>query len=169
MSNFKHGKKHTRVYRIWTAMMTRCSNKNEPSYANYGGRGINVCERWLTFANFFEDMGEPRQDQSIDRIDNDLGYFKENCRWATRTEQNRNRRGVRHIEIDGKRRTISEWAEVYGVKPRLIRVRLSDGWEEVEAVTTPIVTKRKGIPRGEKLRHAFGAERGVKFKAPEIA
>jgi len=165
MSNFKHGKRHTRVYRIWSCMLTRCNNQNEPAYAKYGARGIKVCDRWLVFANFLEDMGEPNLNESIDRIDNNFGYFKENCRWATRTVQNRNRKSCRFIEINGITKTVAEWAEVYGVKSRLIRVRLSDGWGEVEAVTTPLISVRKGIPRGQKLREAFGAEKGVRFSA----
>lgn len=165
MSNYKHGKRRDRVYGIWTHVISRCRNPNDDAWPQYGGRGIQVAERWLRFENFYEDMGDPEPGQSIERIDNEAGYCKENCKWASRTEQNRNRRSCRFIEINGKRATVAEWAEIVGVKPHLIRVRLSAGWSEFDAVMTPLVTVRKGIPRGAKLRDAFGAEKGVRFSA----
>ena len=73
-------------------MIQRCTDPNHKYYSNYGGRGITIDPRWLTFENFYEDMGERPQGTSLDRENNDLGYFKDNCRWATRTEQANNRR-----------------------------------------------------------------------------
>jgi hypothetical protein len=81
-----------RVYRIWCCMITRCTNPKATRYENYGGRGITVCERWLKFENFLEDMGEPPEYHSIDRLDNDAGYSKENCAWRTASQQSLNRR-----------------------------------------------------------------------------
>jgi hypothetical protein len=78
-------------------MKYRCTNPNAINYHNYGGRGITVCERWNEFKNFLADMGERPEGTSIDRIDNDLGYFKENCRWATRHEQRINQRKLADI------------------------------------------------------------------------
>lgn len=92
---FKHG--HARVnkqsltYVSWYNMISRCSNPNYTNFEYWGGKGIKVCERWLIFENFLEDMGERILNTSLDRIDGDKDYYKENCRWATRLEQNQNR------------------------------------------------------------------------------
>jgi hypothetical protein len=87
-----HGMSRTRVHNIWKSMRQRCSNPNHVAYANYGGRGITVCERWQAFLNFYADMGDPPPGLSIDRINNDSGYESSNCKWPSRSEQCRNRR-----------------------------------------------------------------------------
>lgn len=90
----KHGFSKTTMYYRYKQMINRCYIPTHKEYKNYGGRGIKVCDRWLgSVENYIEDMGFPPFDTaSVDRIDNDGGYFKENCRWATKTEQNLNRR-----------------------------------------------------------------------------
>lgn len=98
----KHGMTFTKMYRTWNAMKNRCYLKSHPAYKNYGGRGITVCDRWKdSFENFYEDMKEGfdehlekhgSRNTSIDRIDNEKGYYKENCRWATMGEQLQNKR-----------------------------------------------------------------------------
>jgi hypothetical protein len=90
--SLKHGKVGSSTYGIWAAMKTRCLNQNSPAYPYYGARGITVCERWMEFRKFLEDMGERPPGLSIDRIDNDKGYEPGNCRWATPLEQSHNRR-----------------------------------------------------------------------------
>src|SRR5580765_3067669 len=99
---FRHGHnargKRSPTYRAWAHMLERCRNPNSPDFPDYGGRGITVCERWVTFENFLSDMGVRPDGMSIDRINNDVlvdGYSKNNCRWATPLEQSRNRRCVR--------------------------------------------------------------------------
>lgn len=123
-----HGLSATRAHRIWRKMLARCNAPSDKAYARYGGRGIKVCERWLDFANFYADMGDPPDGMSIDRIDNDLGYSPENCRWATSTEQSMNRRCVIVIEQDGLRMTAREWSERLGIKARTIKYRIRAGW-----------------------------------------
>ena len=90
--NRTHGMTRTPTYETWKHISTRCNNQNSKDYKDYGGRGINVCKRWLKFENFLEDMGLKPEGLSIDRIDNNLGYFKENCRWASSLTQRRNQR-----------------------------------------------------------------------------
>lgn len=84
--------RHSTTYDIWTGILQRCRNPNYPHWELYGGRGVTVCDRWLKFENFLADMGERPAGLSIDRIDNDRGYEPANCRWATRSQQNKNRR-----------------------------------------------------------------------------
>lgn len=113
---YKHGyarrKKQTPEYKVWAWMKDRCENTNNPAYKNYGGRGITVCTRWNKFENFLTDMQEkPRPELSIERIDNELGYSPENCRWATGKEQQRNQRRTLRVIWNGNQISLSEFAE----------------------------------------------------------
>lgn len=84
------------TWHSWRSMRDRCLKKSHKSYADYGGRGINICDRWDEFANFLADMGERPDGTTLDRVDVNAGYFPENCRWATRSEQQRNKRCSAH-------------------------------------------------------------------------
>lgn len=107
-----HGLTHSSEYYSWKSMKGRCLNKNNPQYKNYGGRGITICKEWLQFENFLKDMQfKPSKDYSIERIDNNLGYFKENCRWATRKEQQNNRRNNKLIAYKGKLQNLTDWCK----------------------------------------------------------
>lgn len=97
--SMKHGSasggKVSRTYETWRSMKKRCLNEAEPCFPNYGGRGITICDRWMIFENFLEDMGERPEGLTIDRIDNEDGYNPSNCRWATKKQQANNRRVAR--------------------------------------------------------------------------
>ncbi len=116
-------------WQSWTAMITRCENPNTKSYYLYGERGISVCSRWReSFRNFLDDMGpRPGEGYSLDRLDNNLGYSPDNCRWATRLEQGRNRRNALRVEIDGAVRTLAHWAETTGIGYSTLYMRHRSG------------------------------------------
>ena len=136
---FKHGKSYTRTYMIWAGMLDRCNNPNKDNFNKYGGRGIKVCERWHKFKNFYEDMKDAPFEMTLDRIDNDGNYCRENCRWATRKEQSRNRKNNILIEFNDKIKCISEWAEEIGISKSVLYSRLGKlGWSVQRALTTPI-------------------------------
>jgi hypothetical protein len=88
----RHGQCGTGAYRSWRNMLRRCSDPSVKNYAAYGARGIRVCDRWMMFDNFYADLGERPEGKTLDRLDNDKGYCKDNCRWATRREQDQNTR-----------------------------------------------------------------------------
>ena len=95
-----HGRSKTKIYDIWAAMLQRCFYKNSKSYKNYGGRGIKVCKNWLKFENFYNDMGDRPEGRSLDRIDNNGNYEYKNCRWATKKEQDDNKRTTIFVSIN---------------------------------------------------------------------
>jgi hypothetical protein len=138
----KHGFKGTPEYKTWDSIKQRCYNKKHKSYNLYGGRGIKMCNEWLhSFENFIRDLGvRPTLKHSIDRIDNSLGYFKENCRWATRREQALNRRSNVFLTIFGERKTISEWILDFRCKATSTAFpkRLELGWSPEKALLHPM-------------------------------
>lgn len=140
---------HASEYDVWNAMHQRCSNRRCKAYPIYGGRGINVCERWSGedgYKSFIEDMGECPEGRSLDRIDNSKGYSPENCRWATRKEQQRNRDCNNNVEINGEVRCVTEWAEILGINIRTVRKRMNAlGWDAESALLQPVVRGAKVI------------------------
>lgn len=137
MGHWKHGLRHTRLYRIWANMKTRCFNERDPHFDRWGGRGITVCEEWRNdFKSFYEwSMSHGYNDTlTIDRIDNDKGYSPNNCRWITLGEQSANRRCVKFITHNGKTQTVAEWTRELGLGRETIRERLKRGWSEYEAI-----------------------------------
>lgn len=144
-----HGYTGTPEYNTWCSMNQRCNDANSPSYGRYGGRGIKVCDRWMKFENFLEDMGErPSKQHSIDRIENNLGYFKENCEWATVTEQCNNRRNNRTIIFNNRSMTLRRAMREYGCTISMKNVRqrvFMYGWSVERAMSEPVDFKSKPI------------------------
>jgi hypothetical protein len=130
-----NGKRST-TYVAWVNMKRRCSDIHGRDYANYGGRGITVCERWQTFENFLTDMGEPSAGETLDRIDNSLGYSKDNCRWVSRAVQNLNKRSCVRYELNGKNQTLAEWARETGINRTTLWLRIKNGVPLGLALTT---------------------------------
>jgi len=131
-----HGMSKTRTYRIWQAMLNRCRNPKTAMYPRYGGRGIQVCERWSAFENFISDMGECPPGMSIDRIDNDANYGPGNCRWADRHTQNRNKSSNRFIVHGGSKMCLTDWARSLSMDQASLAERI-EKWGVTRALTTP--------------------------------
>lgn len=133
-----HGQSRTLTYKIWTGMKSRCFTPSATGYENYGGRGISVCGRWMNFENFLSDMGECPEGMSIDRKNSDANYSPDNCRWATRKEQNRNQRRLMYLTLGGKTQCASAWADEVGMQVSSLVGRIKRGWPVDKALNTPI-------------------------------
>lgn len=135
----KHGMHGTPTYRSWISMRQRCQNQRLRQYADYGGRGIRVCERWQVFENFYADMGERPEGCTLDRIDGNGNYEPGNCRWAPPKTQSRNWRNANHrITYAGETLTLAEWSERVGIEHHTLQYRLRQGWTAEAALTTPV-------------------------------
>lgn len=135
-----HGLSHTPFYQVWQDMLRRCNNSKAKNFSDYGGRGIRVCNEWLTFENFHKDMRPMyKKGLSLDRIDNDGDYTLKNCRWATPFEQANNKRWNHFIEYKGIRDTTSNWARYWKLNPSVLITRLNQlGWDIQIAFETPV-------------------------------
>jgi hypothetical protein len=133
--NTKHRMTGTPTYRSWSSMIGRCTNPKNPDYLDYGGKGITVCDRWLeSFENFYSDMGDRPRGKTLDRIDGDQGYFPENCRWATASQQAQNRKSSRLITCNGQTLNLTEWVKQQGIPKSTILNRLNRGWTTEQAL-----------------------------------
>ncbi|NUP53400.1 MAG: hypothetical protein HOW97_39675 [Catenulispora sp.] len=118
-------------------MLSRTGNPKNSEYHNYGGRGITVCDQWRSYENFAADMGQTFSPElELDRTDVDGPYSPENCRWATRAEQQRNKRTNHAITWRGRTLVVTDWAELLGLKPNTVVHRLRRGWTVDRALTT---------------------------------
>jgi hypothetical protein len=123
-----HGKTKTPEFKLWLAIKERCGNPNHKAYTNYGGRGIFICDRWLNFQNFYDDMcPRPAKNLQLDRIDNNIGYSKENCRWVTQQENLRNKRNNFIVTLHGKTMTAAEAAQIIGLSRSGVINRIKSG------------------------------------------
>lgn len=143
-----HGLSKSAIYRTWGLIKQRCYNPTNASFPAYGGRGITMCDEWrVDFAAFSRDMGpRPSSRHTIERIDNDGPYAPWNCRWATKTEQARNRRSTHLYEYAGRAATIPEWSEITGIKRSTLAQRVYGlGWGITRAIETPV--RPRGLRR----------------------
>lgn len=116
------------LYQTWDKMMRRCYSAADPAYYRYGGRGIVVCERWHSVANFISDLHPRPKGHTLDRKDNNGNYSPDNCRWATRGQQNSNRKDNLFVTYNGRTQTVSEWSRETGLGPSTIAGRIRLGW-----------------------------------------
>lgn len=128
-AHFKtHGLKNRREYNVWCAMRDRCTNPNTKQYPNYGGRGIRVCDEWMVSVEaFLRDMGDCPKGLSLERVDTNGNYEPSNCRWATITEQNRNKRNSIMVTYRGVTKNLADLAEEVGLPYKKLRYRIKEG------------------------------------------
>ena len=130
-----HGLSNTPLHKTWRQIRQRCYNPNNREYDKIGGMGIIMCDRWLKFENFLEDIGSRPTDKHVMvRINDDNDYELSNCRWITKKEQANNRKTNRYLTIDGETKTLSEWIKISGAIFTTVSGRLQRGWSEKEAV-----------------------------------
>lgn len=145
----QHGMAETRIYHIWENMVQRTTNPKATGYANYGGKGVHVCEEWLDFRKFMQWARYRYSDNlTIDRIDNTKGYTPDNCRWVTRAQQNLNMSRNVRISYKGQTKCMSEWASIYNINYKTLEYRIKHGWGVEKALSTPVkhVNKKNKEP-----------------------
>lgn len=158
-----HRMSYTRTYGVWNGMLNRCRNPKTSMWRHYGGRGIKVCDRWLTFENFLADMGEKPVGKSLDRINNNGNYEPGNVKWATPVEQHNNTRTNRLLTALGKTQTVTQWAREIGVEKSVLFNRLGMGWTAEDAITRPIAHKRppRAVKSVSSTVNATGSETAI--------
>lgn len=139
-----HGRCTEGAYQSWRKMKYRCRNSDDPAYPRYGGRGIDYCDAWESFEQFYADMGDRPAGTSIERIDNSKGYYKENCCWATRYAQSNNRRNNILVDFQGSQMTLSQAAKLAGVSYKLAHKRMKKGWSLEDALFKPHMKNQFG-------------------------
>lgn len=144
----KHGRSNDYIFKLWVHIMDRCLNPKSPFYHRYGGRGIRIHEPWKDSSRFISDViseiGErPEGCHSLDRKENDIGYFPGNIRWATWKQQANNKSNNRILEFKGESKTVSQWSESLGIDYAVILNRLRRGWSVKKALSTPAAKAAK--------------------------
>lgn len=164
----KHGMAHTAVYAVWKQMFQRCENPNCDAYHNYGGRGISVCQEWQNFEVFLADMGDRPKGFTIERIDVNGNYCKDNCEWATRKTQNNNTRRNRVYIFRGESKNLAQWSEHLGIRWETLRTRIDVlKWPIDVALSMPIndTAAVKYTHNGKTLSlQEWAAETGIGYE-----
>lgn len=128
-AHITHGMTYTPTWKSWSSMKARCYDKNHEYYKYYGGKGITVCDRWKeSFENFLEDMGERLNGTTLDRINNDKQYCKENCKWSTTEEQNSNKGNIIYLTYNNETKTLAQWARDLNFGYMKLWRRIRNGW-----------------------------------------
>lgn len=142
--SWRHGMRHTPEYKAWQAIKDRCYRAKNKAFKNYGGRGIQMCERWFkSFQAFYEDVGpRPSPQHSIERIQNEHHYEPGNVKWATRAEQMRNRRANTYLTLNGVTMCLVDWCAQVNKRPSTVCERLKAGWSVEDALTRPTQPRR---------------------------
>lgn len=159
----KHGRSGTPEYSSWKSMHERCYNPKNRAYHRYGGRGIEVCPQWHGLEGlqqFLSDMGDRPQGTTIDRINNDRGYWPDNCRWATPKEQSANISTNRMMTFGGITKIAGQWADDQGIPRQTFYQRLAKGWSDERAITEPLQENERLVEiEGEEVTLAEAARR----------
>lgn len=144
-----HGQsKNNPVYCVWKSMNARCSNPKNPRWKRYGGRSLVVCERWrLSYENFIADMGPRPEGGTIEREDNDLGYFPANCYWGSYTDQAHNKSNNTPFTLNGVTKLAVEWEPITGIPANTIHRRRYRGWSDEHILTTPARPTKRSAAR----------------------
>ena len=144
--NITHGMTYAPLYNTWRGMKERCFNHKASNYSNYGGRGISICDVWISFEAFskWALANGYRDNLTIERKDNDGDYEPDNCRWATRLEQNNNRRTNHMVTYQGKTKSIAEWSRITGINYNTLRDRIKQNWPIKQAIFTPVGSVKTG-------------------------
>jgi hypothetical protein len=132
-----HGRTHSREYAAWGGMLYRCETATAQQYADYGGRGISVCDRWHDFGAFLADMGEAPAGMTLERRDVNGNYEPSNCRWATPFDQAQNRRNTRRVTIGQDTKSLREWCIQFGVSWSMVASRWCRGWPVDQLFAAP--------------------------------
>jgi len=139
MRKITHGMTNTKVYMTWARMKSRVTNKKDNSYKNYGGRGILISKSWYKFNSFYKDIGDPPTlKHTLDRIDVNGNYCKENCKWSTIKEQLRNKRNNRIIKYNSEKKCVIDWCKELSIGYQTMIKRLNNNWSIERAFTTPV-------------------------------
>jgi len=135
-----HGMSYSPEYKVRSGMISRCYQPDAINYDRYGGRGITVCKEWRdSFESFYADMGKrPSKAHELERIDNSLGYSADNCVWATRSQNCRNKRNNRMLTMNGKTQCMAAWSDDIGIATNTLFMRLSYGWSIERTLTEPV-------------------------------